>query len=140
MSKFMQVAINESIKSYKNGDVPVGAIIVQNDKILAKGYNKKEKNKNAILHAEIIAIDKACRKNGDWHLEDCTLYTTMEPCMMCCGAIVQARIKKIVYLLDNENFGGKKYLENSKIEFVKEVNDYKMKQILSDFFKEKRNK
>ena len=98
---FMSVAIREARKSYKIGDVPVGAVIVKNGVIIAKAHNIKEKKHNAIMHAEIIAIEKACKKLKRWRLNDCELYVTMEPCMMCTGAIVQSRIKKIYYSIND---------------------------------------
>ena len=91
----MKLAYNEAHKAYKREEMPVGAVIVKNGKVIAKGYNKKEKTKNAIMHAEIIAIKKACKKNKDWRLNECTMYVTLEPCIMCMGAIVEARIKNI---------------------------------------------
>ena len=91
----MKLAYNEAHKAYKRGEMPVGAVIVKNGKVIAKGYNKKEKTKNAIMHAEIIAIKKACKKNKDWRLNECIMYVTLEPCIMCMGAIAEARIKNI---------------------------------------------
>ena len=128
---YMEIAIKEANKAYKKGDVPVGAIIIKNNKIIAKAYNTKEKNKNAINHAEILVIKKACKKLNTWHLNDCILYTTMEPCMMCCGAIMQSRIKEIHYILDNESFGCLKLLGN--INIIKE-NDDSYKNMINDFF------
>ena len=128
---YMEIAIKEANKAYKKGDVPVGAIIIKNNKIIAKAYNTKEKNKNAINHAEILVIKKACKKLNTWHLNDCILYTTIEPCMMCCGAIMQSRIKEIHYILDNESFGCLKLLGN--INIIKE-NDDSYKNMINDFF------
>ena len=110
---YMKIALKEAFRAYKAGDVPVGAVIVKNNKIISKAHNTKEKNKNAINHAEILVINKACKKLKTWHLNDCILYTTMEPCMMCCGAIIQSRIKEIHYILDNDQFGCLKLLENN---------------------------
>lgn len=93
--KYMKIAFEEAKKAYKHGEMPIGAIIVMNDKIIAKGYNKKEKKKNAVMHAEIIAIQKACKKINDWRLNNCVIYVTLEPCIMCMGAIVESRIKTI---------------------------------------------
>lgn len=138
MDKYMKEAIKEAKKALKKDEVPVGAVIVQNNKILSKAYNRKEHKKNAIMHAEIIAINKACKKNKSWHLDDCVLYTTMEPCMMCCGAIIQSRIKKIVFLVENNNYGCTHLLKNSKIIVIKEENDNEIKEMLSLFFKNKR--
>ena len=95
--KYLKIAYKEALKAYKKGDIPVGCVIVKKNKIVAKAYNKKEKNNIATYHAEILAINKACKKLKTWHLDDCILYTTMEPCIMCSGAIIQSRIKKIVY-------------------------------------------
>ena len=99
--KYMSLALKEAKKASMNGDIPVGCVIIKNDKVIAKSYNKKEKHNNAIKHAEIDAISKACRKLKTWHLDDCILYTTMEPCTMCTGAIIQSRIKKIYFSLSS---------------------------------------
>ena len=138
MDEYMKIAIKEAIKAKKKGDVPVGAIIVMENKVISKSYNKKEHNKNATKHAEILAISKACKKIHSWHLDNCTLYCTMEPCMMCCGAILQSRIKKVVYLVKNEKYGCTHLLKNSKIEFIEMKNNTNMKQLLNDFFQLKR--
>ena len=95
--KIMKIALKNAKKALKHDEVPVGAVIVKNNKIISQAYNKKEKTKNVINHAEIIAISKACKKLKTWRLDDCEIYITMEPCMMCSGAIEQARIKKIIY-------------------------------------------
>ena len=87
--KYMELAISMAKKAFKKGEIPVGAVIVKNGKIIAKSYNTKEKNKDVTCHAEINAIKKACKKLKTWHLEECELYTTLEPCMMCTGAIIQ---------------------------------------------------
>lgn len=110
---FMKEAIKEAKKALKFDEIPVGAVIVKNNKIIARAYNIKEKNNDATKHAEIIAISKACKKINNWRLDDCTLYVTMEPCMMCCGAIEQSRIKKIVYGIKNENYGSSKLLDKT---------------------------
>lgn len=93
--KYMKIAINEAKKAYKKGEVPVGAVIVKNDEIIAKAYNLRETKKNSLCHAEILAIDKACKKMNNFRLEDCEMYVTLEPCVMCAGAVVQARIKQV---------------------------------------------
>ena len=85
--------------------MPVGCVIVQNDKIIARGYNLRNTKKNVLYHAEIIAINKACKKLNKWILDDCTLYVTMEPCIMCAGTILQARVKKIVYGIPQDRYG-----------------------------------
>lgn len=138
--KYMKIAYKEALKAYKKGDVPVGAIIVKDNKIIARSYNKKEKNNNAIKHAEIDVIEKSCKKLKTWHLEECILYTTLEPCLMCAGAIIQSRINKIHYSSENPNFGEinqiKKY--NKQIEINKGILEKETSELLKKFFKEKR--
>ena len=92
----MRSAIAEARKAEKIGEVPIGCVIVKDGKIIARGYNKRKKEGNTLSHAEIKAIDKACKKTGDWRLEGCSMYVTLEPCPMCAGAIVQARIPRVV--------------------------------------------
>lgn len=94
--KFMRRALELARLAASLGEVPVGAVIVKNGKIIAEGYNRREADKNATAHAELIAIDKACRALGGWRLFDCVLYVTLEPCPMCAGAIVNSRIKRVV--------------------------------------------
>ena len=102
---YMNIALEQAKIAFKKGDVPVGAIIVKENKIISKGYNKKNNKKSATKHAEIIAIDRACKKMKSWHLDDCILYVTMEPCLMCCGAILQSRIKKVIFGTKCDKFG-----------------------------------
>ena len=97
MNPFMKRAIEEAQKSLKHNEVPIGAVVVKDNKIVSTGRNMREKKKNALLHAEIIAINKACKKLKDWRLENCELYVTLEPCPMCAGAIANARIKKVIF-------------------------------------------
>ncbi|MEY8518391.1 tRNA adenosine(34) deaminase TadA [Lachnospiraceae bacterium 29-84] len=94
--KFMKAAIREARKAEKINEVPIGCVIVYEDKIIARGYNRRNTDKNTLAHAELSAIKKASKKLGDWRLEGCTIYITLEPCQMCAGAIVQARIDKAV--------------------------------------------
>ena len=146
MDKYMKIALEEAMKSYKNNDVPVGAVIVKNEKVIARAHNQKEKKKNATRHAEIIVIEKACRKLKTWHLNDCTLYVTLEPCMMCCGAIIQSRIKKVIYATTNDKFGyiesvGKlvqKKKKNHYVKLEKGIGEQQSISLLKQFFKEKR--
>lgn len=93
---FLKEAVKQAKKAGEIGDVPIGCVIVFEDKIIARAYNRRNKDKSTLAHAEIIAIKKACKKLGDWRLEDCTMYITLEPCPMCAGAIIQSRIKKVV--------------------------------------------
>ena len=101
----MKAAIREAKKALAIDEVPIGCIIVKNDKIIARAYNKRVKDKSSLSHAEILTIKKACKKIGDWRLEDCTMYITLEPCPMCAGAIVQARIPKVVIATMNPKAG-----------------------------------
>lgn len=133
---YMNLAINQAKKAIKHNEVPVGAVITLGNKVISKAYNKKEKSKNATNHAELIAISTACKKLKRWRLDDCTLYVTMEPCMMCCGAIEQARIKKIVYGIKNENFGFTQNLKN--VEIISQVCEEECKELVQTFFKNKR--
>jgi tRNA(adenine34) deaminase len=103
--KMMNAAIQEAQKAMAIGEVPVGAVIVQNGEIIATGYNRRETGKNALLHAEIEAIGKACKKLEGWRLADCELFVTLEPCPMCAGAIINARIKRVVYGTDDAKNG-----------------------------------
>ena len=103
--KYMKAAIREAKKAAAINEVPIGCIIVHQDRIIARGYNRRIVDKNVLSHAEIIAIRKACKKMGDWRLEDCTMYVTLEPCPMCAGAIVQARIPKVIMGCRNPKAG-----------------------------------
>lgn len=94
--KFMKEAIRQARKAAKIDEVPIGCVIVYEDKIIARGYNRRNTDKNTLAHAELTAIRKASKKTGDWRLEDCTMYITLEPCQMCAGAIVQSRMKEVV--------------------------------------------
>ena len=93
---FMKQAVKQAKKAYDKLETPIGCVIVREDKIIARGYNKRNMKKNTLAHAEILAINKASKVLGDWRLEDCTMYVTLEPCPMCAGAIVQARIPRVV--------------------------------------------
>ncbi|MDE7017857.1 MAG: tRNA adenosine(34) deaminase TadA [Lachnospiraceae bacterium] len=94
--KYMKEAIKQAKKAYALGEVPIGCVIVYQGKIIGRGYNRRNTDKNTLAHAEITAINKASKKMGDWRLEGCTLYVTLEPCQMCAGAIIQARITEVV--------------------------------------------
>ena len=95
--KYMREAVRQAKKAYAIGEVPIGCVIVYQDKIIGRGYNRRTVDKNTLSHAELTAIRKASRKMGDWRLEGCTLYVTLEPCPMCAGAIVNARIPVVCY-------------------------------------------
>lgn len=145
-NNYMLEAIRQAKKSLKYNDVPVGCVIVLDDKIIAKAYNKRHKNKNTLSHCEIIAIDKACKKIGDWRLENCTMYVTLEPCAMCAGAILQSRMKKVVIGATNPRFGccGSiiNILDNSKFNHKVEIEIGMLQKecsaIITNFFKEMR--
>lgn len=130
--KIVKILIKESLKSYKIGEVPVGCVIIKNNKIIATGHNTKEKNKCAIHHAEINAIIKACKKNSDWRLENCKLYVTLEPCNMCKEVIRQSRIHEVYYLnkskFNNEIYNNITISEIEGYNFEKENYLLKLKQ------------
>lgn len=104
-SRFMKRAIELSKSAAAIGEIPVGAVIVKDDKIIAEGYNMREQKGNALSHAEIEAINNACKQLGDWRLDECTIYVTLEPCIMCTGAIINARIGEVVFGAYDLNFG-----------------------------------
>ena len=137
---FMKMAYCEAKKAYKNDEIPVGCVIVCENEIVDCGYNKKERKNNALMHAEIIAIDKACKKLGSWRLDNCDIYVTLEPCMMCMGAIIESRIRNVYYGAKNKN--EQMYVLNMIDRFVNlyNVNDADCSKILSDFFINKRKK
>lgn len=103
--EFMKIALAEAKKAAEEGEVPIGAVLVKDNKVIAKAHNLKEKNKDATAHAEILVIKKASKKLNNWRLLNTTLYVTLEPCAMCASAIQQARIKKLVYALEDSSNG-----------------------------------
>ena len=139
MNNIINILIKESKKCLLTGDVPVAAVIVENGKIIAKARNSREKYQNVISHAEIIALQKACKKKKTWHLDNCEIYVTMEPCLMCMNAISQSRIKKIYYILENNTFKKIQNTMNDKIEKI-QLNDStnKINDLIKNFFVEKR--
>lgn len=137
---YMNLALKEAKKAIKYSDIPIGCVIVMNNKVISKAFNKKEFNNNPIKHAEIIAIEKASKKLNTWHLDECTLYTTMEPCLMCAGAILQSRISRIVYGLQNNNFGevtsnNEVFKNNKKIKIDGCICEEESKSLVQSFFK-----
>lgn len=144
--KFMREALKQAKKAYKIGEVPIGCVIVQDGKIIARGYNRRNTDKVTLAHAEIAAIKKASKKTGDWRLEDCTMYVTLEPCQMCAGAIVQSRMKKVVIGCMNPKAGCAGSVLNllqmqefnHQVELERGVLEEACSEILSRFFKELR--
>ncbi|MBQ4634336.1 MAG: nucleoside deaminase [Bacilli bacterium] len=138
--KIMEEAIQESLESLKYNDIPVGAIIVKNDQIIAQAHNSCKKNNCIHSHAEIEVINQAIKIIGDNYLDDCELYITMEPCLMCFGAISKTNIKKIYYAVPNEKYGFSNFLNYMpKLEIESGICKEKVKNILNEFFKNKRN-
>ena len=129
----MEEAIKEAQKSLLEEDIPVGCIIVENGKIIAKAHNTREKEHKITGHAEINAIEKACKKKKTWHLTDCELYTTLEPCEMCIEAIKQARIRRVYFDANKQNEKNIKEVQIEKIQ-----TDGTSEKIIKDFFKNKR--
>ncbi len=143
--EFMNLAIREAKKAYKEDEVPIGCVIVKDDVVLAKAHNKKVKKQDATAHSEIECIKKASKKLNNWHLDDCEMYVTLEPCIMCGGAIINSRIKKVYYLAKDPKGGS--LGSNINIKEIKGINHYpdsefieslEYIQLLKDFFKDKR--
>ncbi len=140
---YMREAYKEALKAYKLKEVPVGCVIVCNDKIIARAHNLRNTRKNALYHAEVIAINKACKKLKRWVLDDCTIYVTMEPCIMCAGSIVQSRMKKVVYGISQNRYGClgtmmnlyEDYNFNNKPIVEKGVLEEEIKTLINNFFK-----
>ena len=146
--EYMRIALEEAKKAYKKEEVPIGAVIVKDGKIIAKAHNLREKNKQACAHAEILAIQKACKKLKAWRLEGCEMYVTLEPCPMCAGAIMNARIKKLYIGAMEPKFGsvGSKInlledvVYNHTVEVKKGICEEESVKLLKSFFKELREK
>ncbi len=144
--KYMKEALREAKKAYKLGEVPIGCVIVYEGKIIGRGYNRRNTDKSTLCHAEITAIKKASRYMGDWRLEGCTLYVTLEPCQMCSGAIIQARMDRVVMGSMNPKAGcGGSLLNilqmdcfNHQAEVTRGVLEKECSEILTTFFKELR--
>lgn len=146
--KMMREAIKQAKKAYALGETPIGCVIVYDQKIIARGYNRRNTDKNTIKHAEIIAIQKASKVIGDWRLEGCTMYVTLEPCPMCAGALVQSRMDKVVIGAMNPKAGcvgsviNLCQMEglNHRVEIESGVLELECGQIMSNFFRELRQK
>lgn len=145
--KYMREAVRQAKKARKLEEVPIGCVIVYDNKIIARGYNRRNTDKSTLAHAEIAAIKKASKKIGDWRLENCTLYVTLEPCQMCAGAIVQARIPRVVMGTMNPKAGCAgsviNLLEmdgfNHKVSVTRDVLSDECREMMQSFFKELRN-
>ena len=140
-TQYMKRAIELAKGAAENGEVPVGAVIVRGDTIVGEGANMREGAKNALAHAEICAIDSACKKLGGWRLFDCELYVTLEPCPMCAGAIINSRIKRVVYGSKDSKAGAfgsvinlNSYPLNHKVELTDGICSCECSELLSDFF------
>jgi tRNA(adenine34) deaminase len=140
--KFMIEAIKEAKKSYKKNEVPIGAVVVHDGKIVGRGHNEVECRHNATAHAEIIAISKAAQKLGDWRLNDCNLYVTVEPCLMCFGAITLSRISRLVYGTPEPSFGFINHIKKipDKLEVKSGLLSSECKNLLSRFFRKLRRR
>lgn len=146
--KFMKQALLQAKKAKELGEVPIGCVIVQDGKVIGRGYNRRNTDKSTLSHAEITAIRKASKKLNDWRLEECTLYVTLEPCQMCAGAIVQSRMKKVVIATMNPKAGCagsvlnllQMAAFNHQVEIEKGVLEEECSMMLSDFFRELREK
>ena len=147
-NKFMEQALKEANKARLKDEVPVGCVIVKGDKIIARGHNTKENTINAVNHAEIVTLQKAYKKLKSWRLEDCEMYVTLEPCMMCSGAIVHSRIKKLYFGAKDPKAGTVVSIAslldmkelNYKVEYEYGILEEDCSRILKDYFKAKRAK
>ncbi len=137
---FMELALEQAKIAYKKREIPIGCVIVKNGKVIAKAYNTREKSKSAIAHAEILAIDKACKKVKNWRLEDSDIFVTVEPCLMCMGAILNARIKNVYYgakntSMTNVDIDYSKSILNHKVNVVAGIKEEECASLLKSFFK-----
>ena len=146
--KFMKAALKEAQKAATKDEVPIGAVIVKDDKIIARGHNTRQQTQNAINHAEMIAIQKACKKVGSWRLIDCDIYVTLEPCPMCAGAIINSRLANVYFGAYDQKAGCTGTLYNLPVDerfnhrsnVVGGIMEKECADMLSDFFKQKRAK
>ncbi|MCI8586728.1 MAG: tRNA adenosine(34) deaminase TadA [Lachnospiraceae bacterium] len=146
--KYMKEPIRQARKAWKLAEVPIGCVIVREDQIIARGYNRRNTDKNTLAHAELLAIRRASKAVGDWRLEDCTMYITLEPCQMCAGAIVQARMKRVVIGSRNSKAGCAGSVLNllnmpefnHQVELTEGVLEEACSAMLTDFFRELRER
>lgn len=137
---YMNAALKEAKKAFIKDEIPVGCVIVKDGKIVFHSYNKKENRKCGIFHAEILAIIGACKKLKTWRLDDCVMYVTLEPCMMCMGAIVDSRISKVYYGTKNNCEQMYDFDKIKKSVYIENLNNRECSEILTEFFKKKRKK
>lgn len=144
---YMKLALEEAKKAYKIDEVPVGAIIVYKDEVIASGYNQRETKNNSLAHAEILAINQACNYLDSWRLIDCEMYVTLEPCPMCAGAIINSRISKLIYATQDLKSGSVNSILNMfdlpfnhKPEVIADVLADESSELLKNFFKQLRTK
>mgnify|MGYP003412133864 FL=1 len=139
--KYMRLALIEAKKAFDKNEVPVGCVIVKDDKVIAKAHNLRQTKKSVLAHAEILAIQKASKKLDSWILEDCTMYVTLEPCPMCAGTILQSRIKKLVYATKEPKFGACQsvmnlfdYKFNHQVEITDGILQEEASNLMKNFF------
>ena len=146
--KYMDIAFKNAKRAFKLGEVPIGAVIVKNDIILAESFNFKEHDKSVCSHAELLAIIEASKKLDNWRLDDCDIYVTLDPCPMCASAIKQSRIKNVYSALENSYSDNKKIIEkifsvdstNNSVNYISNLYVDKSKKLLNTFFEMQRNK
>ena len=134
MNKYMKLALEEAKKAYKENNVPVGAVIVKDNEIIASAHNVKNSLNVSVYHAELLCIIDACKYLGSWYLDDCTMYVTLKPCKMCEAAIAESRIKNVIYILDS-NYSDNLDVNISNICYEKIESDFEYADIMSKFFK-----
>ena len=146
--KYMQMALAEARKAYQQAEVPIGAVVVCDDKVVGRGFNRREQTQDPTSHAEMIALREAAEKEASWRLEECQLYVTLEPCPMCAGAILQSRIKRLVFAARDPKAGAVKSLYqllednrfNHQVEVVEGIMKDESAQLLKKFFRELRKR
>ncbi len=147
--RFMKEALKQAKKGFDKGECPIGCVIVKDGKVLVRSHNQKLAKCNPLLHAEVVAIDKACRKTGDWRLNDCDMYVTLEPCTMCSGAIIQSRIRKVYFGAYEPKSGAVcscndifnvEHGHNHKVEFEGGILEEECSLLMKAFFKNLRDR
>ena len=144
---FMKEALKEAQKAYLKNETPIGAVAVYEDKIIARAHNLRETKQDSTMHAELQVVQKACKKLGTWRLEDVSIYVTLEPCVMCAGAMIQARVKNVFYGAKNDRFGAHQGAinlfgapSNHQVNVISGILEEECSSLISSFFKELRLK